>query len=143
MTDVDFHFNAPDRLAYACRLLRKAMRKGSCVAVTGPAGTLDTVDRLLWTFEDTEFVPHLRLRRGAVAPPRLQRTPVWLVDEAAQAVHLPVLVNLGDEPVGGFETFARLIEIVDQDAPAREAARARWRHYQSRGYKLTGHEVSP
>lgn len=143
MTDVDFHFNASDRLAYACRLLRKAVRKGSGVAVTGPSDRLDQLDRLLWTFDDTEFVPHLRLRPSQDAPaPRQRRTPVWLLEQAELAVHLPVLLNLGDEPVQGFETFARLIEVVDRDPAAREAARARWRHYQRRGYPLNGYEVT-
>ena len=35
MTEVEFHVNVPDRLQYACRLLRKACRKGVRVAVTG------------------------------------------------------------------------------------------------------------
>ena len=34
MTDVAFHFNAPDKLAYACRLLRKAVGSGSRVVNT-------------------------------------------------------------------------------------------------------------
>lgn len=142
MTEVDFHFNTPDRLAYACRLLRKAVRKGAGVAVIGPAAALDDFDRLLWTFEDTEFVPHLRLPQHAAAPPaRQQATPIWLVDDVQQAVHLPVLVNLGDEAVNGFETFHRLIEIVSRDETARDAARVRWRHYLSRGYAINRHEV--
>ena len=142
MTEVDFHFNTPDRLGYACRLLRKAVRKGARVAVTGPAATIEALDRLLWTFEDTEFVPHLRLPpHGASPPPRLQHTPVWLVTEAHHAAHLPVLVNLGDETAPGFESFERVIEIVDHDPSARETARARWRHYQGRGYTIHRHEV--
>lgn len=140
MTEVEFHFNTPDRMGYACRLLRKAVRKGAGVAVTGPAPTLDALDRLLWTFADTEFVPHLRCSVAAPSP-RLQRTPVWLVDRAEQAGHLPVLVNLGEGPADGFESFQRLIEVVSTDAVEREAARRRWRHYASRGYAISRHEV--
>lgn len=142
MTEIDFHFKAPDRLAYSCRLLRKACRLGSGVAVTGPPELLDALDRLLWTFEDTEFVPHLRLRHGIEAEPRLRPTPVWLVDEAPQAAHLPVLLNLGDEPAAGFESFERLIEVVSEDLDEREAARLRWRHYAQRGYTIRPHEVT-
>ena len=36
MTEVTFHFNAPDKLGYACRLLRKAVGKGANVIVTLP-----------------------------------------------------------------------------------------------------------
>ena len=35
MTEVSFHFNAPDKVAYACRLLRKAMNGGARVVVAG------------------------------------------------------------------------------------------------------------
>ncbi len=126
---------------YTCRLLRKAARKNTGVAVTGPAPTLDALDRLLWTFADTEFLPHLRLAAKTPAAPRLRRTPVWLVDEAERGSHLPVLVNLGHEPASGFESFQRLIEIVSTDEDERDAARQRWRHYASRGYAITRHEV--
>ena len=142
MTEVDFHFKAPDRLAYSCRLLRKACRVGSGVAVTGPPDLLDALDRLLWTFEETEFLPHLRLPQGEQPPHRLRPTPLWLVDEAQQAAHLPVLLNLGDEPATGFESFERLIEVVSDDLAEREAARLRWRHYAQRGYTIRPHEVA-
>ncbi|MFL6660996.1 MAG: DNA polymerase III subunit chi [Rhizobacter sp.] len=142
MTEVQFHFNVPDRLHYACRLLRKALRTGaSGVAVTGPAPTLAALDRMLWTFEPQEFIPHLLLRGAEAAPPRLARTPIWLVERAETAAHHPVLVHLGTDPAVGFESFARLIEIVSTDPAEREAARARWKHYANRGYAIQKHEV--
>ena len=142
MTEVEFHFNTPDRLAYACRLLRKALRKHIGVAVTGPGPTLDALDQLLWTCGDTEFLPHLRCSGAEVPPPRLRRSPVWLVDQAERGVHLPVLVNLCEGAADGFESFQRLIEIVSNEPDERQAARQRWRHYASRGYPIKRHEVS-
>jgi DNA polymerase-3 subunit chi len=137
MTEVQFHFNVPDRLLYACRLLRKALRSGaSGVAVSGPGATLSKLDRTLWTFEPHEFIPHLLLRPGDAVPPRLRRTPIWLVEQAQEAVHHPVLVHLGEAPVAGFESFRRLIEIVSTDPREREDARVRWKHYAGRGYEL-------
>jgi hypothetical protein len=35
MTEIAFHFNVPDKLAYSCRLLRKAYLSGARVVVTG------------------------------------------------------------------------------------------------------------
>ncbi len=141
MTEVQFHFNVPDRLSYACRLLRKASRAGG-VAVTGEPETLSRLDRALWTFDPQDFVPHLLLADGGEPPPRLRRTPIWLVARAEQAAHQPVLVHLGDEPAIGFESFARLIEVVSTDAAEREAARLRWKHYAARGYAIAKHEVA-
>lgn len=141
MTAVEFHFNVPERLAYACRLLRKAARQGAGVAVTGPTATLGQLDGMLWSFDQIEFVPHLRLRTGESSRPRLRRTPLWLVEQPEQASHYPVLVNLGIEPPGGFESFLRLIEVVGVDDDDRASGRARWKYYASRGYPISRREV--
>jgi DNA polymerase-3 subunit chi len=142
MTEVQFHFNVPDRLLYACRLLRKALRSGAGgVAVSGPMGTLSRLDPLLWTFDPQEFIPHVLVRDPKALPSRLQRTPIWLVERAEQGAHLPVLVHLGDEPAEGFESFQRLVEIVSTDDPQREAARRRWKHYAGRGYALQRFDI--
>ncbi|HJV94531.1 MAG TPA: DNA polymerase III subunit chi, partial [Albitalea sp.] len=86
MTEVQFHFNVPDRLLYACRLLRKALRSGAGgVAVSGPMGTLSRLDPLLWTFDPQEFIPHVHVRKPQDLPERLRRTPIWLVERAEQA----------------------------------------------------------
>jgi DNA polymerase III subunit chi len=141
MTRVSFHFNVPHRLGYACRLLRKATRQNARVTVTGPASALAELDRALWTFEATEFVPHVLVRSGEALPERQRDTPVCLVESLAGAVHHDVLLNLGAEPPAGFESFGRLVEIVSTDDDDRSAARARWKHYASRGYEIEKHEV--
>jgi DNA polymerase III subunit chi len=150
MTEILFYFNAPDRLGFACRVLRKALRIGARdaaapmagVAVTGPASVLARFDRALWSFEALEFIPHVLLPADAPPDRRRQRTPVWLVERAEQAAHLPLLLHLGDDPAEGFESFARLIEVVSTDSAEREAARARWKHYKSRRYEIRQHEAS-
>ncbi len=141
MTRVSFHFNVPQRLAYACRLLRKATRQNARVTVTGEGRTLAELDRALWGFEPTEFIPHVWLNEGETLSDRLRDTPVCLTAEPARAPHHGVLVNLGQEPPAGFESFERLIEIVSTDESDRAAARARWKHYASRGYEIEKHEV--
>lgn len=141
MTEVMFHLNVADRLGYACRLLRKAYGSGAKVVVTAPPATLARLNVLLWTFEDTDFVPHLHVAAGETVAPRLQHTPIWLVERVEQAPHHDVLLNLGDELVPGFESFDRVIEIVPADAEPKQAARRRWRHYADRGYALSRHEA--
>ena len=143
MTEISFHFNVPDRIDYACRLLRKAGRRGVRMVVTGPLERLSRLDRALWSFDPVEFMPHLLLRQGADAPhPRLRGTPIWLVAQLHDAVPHEVLVNLGEELPDGFESFGRVIEIVSVDEPARLAARQRWKHYAHRGYAIERHEVA-
>lgn len=142
MTEITFHFNVPDRPGYACRLLRKATRSGAQIVVTAPGAELAGLDKLLWTFADTEFVPHVLQRRGAALPAHLQGTPVWLAEEPTAAAHHQVLVNLGHDVPQGFESFDRLIEIVSADEGDRQAARSRWKHYAARGYTIQRHEVA-
>ena len=142
MTEVSFHFNVPHPLAYACRLLRKATRQNARVVVTAPAATLAALDHALWTFEPLDFVPHLRPLAGAAVAERLRATPVWLLERAADAVHHDVLLNLGPQAPEGFESFARVIELVSADDDGRAAGRLRWKHYASRGYEIQRHEVS-
>ena len=141
MTEVSFHFNVPERTAYTCRLLRKATRQGAKVVVTGPVPTLAQFDRALWTFDPVEFLPHFLARAGQPVAERLSATPVWLLEDVSQAPHHDVLVNLGVEAPAGFESFARLIEIVTADEGDRLAARVRWKHYAARGYAIEKHEV--
>lgn len=133
MTGVEFHFNAPDKVGYACRLLRKAANKGAKVAVTGEARFLRELDSTLWSFEPLEFIPHCL----ASAPPDIvDATPILLCEDPGSSPHHGVLVNLGSQVPDGFERFERLIEVVTLHADDRAGARARWQHYKSRGYDI-------
>ena len=141
MTEIRFHFNVPSRTAYACRLLRKAVRQAAPIAVTGPADILAELDRDLWALGPTEFVAHAWAADAGSVPARLRDTTVWLApDPLAAPVH-QALVNLGDSAPRGFETFERLIEVVSTEPADRAAARERWKAYAARGYAIERHEV--
>jgi DNA polymerase III subunit chi len=142
LTEISFHFNVPDPTEYLCRLLRKATRQGAKVLVTGPAPALAHLDRVLWTFDPIEFLPHAMQRAGQPVPRHLSATPVWLAEDAEHAPHHDVLVNLGHDAPAGFESYARVIEIVSTDETDRAAARQRWKHYAARGYDIRKHEVA-
>ena len=137
---VEFHSGVGEPLAHACRLLRKAHAAGARVVVCGPAPLLDQLDEALWTFDALSFVPHVRLRAGARPSSPQRRTPLWLVDEIDAVDPRDVLLNLGAEMVDGWESFARVIEIVGADTPSSTAARQRWRRYAQRpGVEMVHH----
>lgn len=138
MTEVAFHFNAPDKAAYACRLLRKAVTAGARVVVTAEPDLLDRLDTQLWTFSALEFVAHCRLGADAAT---LARSPIVLAASAAEAPYHQVLVNLGERVADGFERYERVIEIVTLGDADRAAARQRWRHYADRGYAIVRHDL--
>jgi DNA polymerase-3 subunit chi len=142
VTEVEFHTGVPDKLAFACRLLRKAYRKGARVAVAGAPGLLTELDRALWTFDERDFVPHLRASASAAAPVRV-RTPLWLLDAPLAAAEMPpVLVHLGGAELPAADQFSRVIEVVGT-APGDEAAgRERWRQYRQQGLQVVHHPTA-
>lgn len=139
MTEVAFHFNAPNKLAYACRLLRKAVGSGSRVVVTAEADDLKQLDTLLWTFSQLDFVPHA-LQSGDAGV--VAASPVILSESVANAPHQQVLLNLGPQVPKGFERFERLIEVVSLDEGDRQLARGRWKHYADLGFTMTRHDLN-
>lgn len=141
MTEIAFHFNAPNKLAYACRLLRKAVASGAKVVVTGDEASLQALDTQLWTFSALEFLPHCHANS-----PLEQRmaSPIVLaaqLDAGETLPHHQVLVNLGDGVASGYERFERTIEVVTLDEQDRQNARQRWKHYADRGYAITRHDL--
>jgi DNA polymerase III subunit chi len=141
MTEVTFHFNAPDKLGHACRLLRKAVASGAKVVVTADETMLRQLDVALWTFAPLEFVPHCL--GSDCAPAVLAASPVVLAESARSAQHQQVLVNLGTGVPEGFERFERLIEVVTVEDEDRQHGRRRWKHYADRGYVIERKDIAP
>ncbi|WP_119966386.1 DNA polymerase III subunit chi [Simplicispira lacusdiani] len=139
MTEISFHFNAPDKLAHACRYARKLLQGDLRLAILGQAEVLDRLDPMLWNMAAHDFVAHCR---GDADPRLLAASPVVLVTDPGQSPHHDVLLNLGDEVPPGFSSFARLVEVVSaSDEADRQHARARWRHYAQRGYSMVRHDL--
>jgi DNA polymerase III subunit chi len=153
-TDLAFHFNAPSKHSYACKLLRKATAAGARVVVLAEPALLARLDMELWTFSPLDFIAHVRLPCSAHA---LASSPVLLCDSldehgdalaavAADALTVTpaahsVLVNLTTTVPSRFTSFSRVIEVVSHDEADRQAARARWKHYTGLGYTITRHDL--
>ena len=95
------------------------------------------MDRLLWTWPATGFVPHCALH-----DPHAAQTPVLIGDEPAAAAAGDILLNLAAATPPAFERFERLLEIVPQEDAQRQAARERYRFYRDRGYKIADHDLA-
>lgn len=140
MTQIAFHFGAPDRLQYTCRLLRKVVGAGMRAVVWAPDELLQTLDRSLWAVSPTDFVPHASA--GQAADAVVQRSPVRLVSVMPDTIEPgQVLVNLHPEWPQAFAQFARVIEVVSIDGPDRDSARAKWRQYTAAGHTIQRHDL--
>jgi len=141
MTEIAFHFNAPDKVAYACRLLRKAVAANAKVVVVVPEMQMAQLDESLWTFSQLEFLAHCRMDSPQAIR---QASPVHLatsVDEMDEFTTRDVLLNLGDTVCAGFEQFARVIEVVTLDDADRQYARNRWKQYTDQGFDIVRHDL--
>ena len=134
MTRVDFHSKVPDKLLYACRLVRKARAADMRVVIfSRDSQQLSALDKALWTFSELDFLPHV-MADDALA----SQTPVILTDDAeAELPHHQILINLSGETPAHFARFERLFEVISTDEDDLTAGRERYRQYQQRGYPLT------
>jgi DNA polymerase III subunit chi len=138
MTQIDFYTHVDDKARTACRLAAKAFAQDLRLTVLCPdAEAAARLDRLLWTFSATGFVPHC-LADDALEP----MTPVILDGAGAEPGHDQVLLNLRPERPPFFSRFQRLIEVVTRDEEDRRLARERYRFYRDRGYEIRSHDLS-
>ena len=138
MTEIDFYFNAPDRLQVACRLAGKALAQGKHTLIYATdAELLARIDKLLWTWPAVGFVPHCRLD-----DPLAAETPVLLSGDERAPEHHEILLNLAPECPPHFASFERLLEVVPAEDPERQAGRDRYRFYKQRGYRIAHHDLA-
>lgn len=134
MTRIDFHSNVPDKLAYACRLARKAYAAGSrIVLMTDDAAQLAELDGMMWTFSATDFLPHVPAGDALASA-----TPIILADsDGAELPHRELLVNLSRRIPAGVDSFQRVIEVISADEADAAAGRQRYVAYKQQNYPLT------
>jgi DNA polymerase-3 subunit chi len=120
-------------------LVDKAYGQGHRVYVNAPSDQVARhLDRLLWTYQQSSFVPH-----GMLGEVDGQLTPVligWARDPTGEK---DVLVNLTLEVPVFFSRFDRLAEVIGIDPEQRSKGRERYRFYRDRGYPLQYHEMKP
>ena len=138
MTEIEFHTNVPDKLAFSCRLLRKVYRNGVRAVVIAEPALLAGLDDLLWSFSATDFLPHCLIAAGG---PRVAHSPVLLAATTEGCPPDSVLINLGQTMPEGFERFDRFLEVIT-GGEDRLPGRQRWKKYEEMGYKLKQH-VAP
>lgn len=137
MTQIDFYTHVEDKLQTACKLSAKALQQGLRVMIYTPdAAFSEKLDKLLWAFPATGFIPHCRANDELAAV-----TPVIIDHLADMLVHDEVLVNLRAEWPPFFSRFRRVVEIVGADPEDSQAARNRFRFYRDRGYEIRHHNL--
>jgi DNA polymerase-3 subunit chi len=132
MTRVEFFSNAESRLQAACELVASTFQERLRIIIYAPdENTARSMDKLLWTFQATGFIPHC-MDFHAIS----SDTPVVICSGDAEMPHYEVMLNLHGDSPPLFSRFARLIEVVSSNQDDRERARERYRFYRDRGYEI-------
>ncbi|NYT62201.1 DNA polymerase III subunit chi [Alcaligenaceae bacterium] len=143
MARIDFAFGAPDRLRMACEVIRKHYLAGrKLVVYTQDKQRLARIDRLLWGFDATAFIPHVHADDPLAEQTAVLLTPSAPVAPAFEGALQPWLINLDLGCPPGTEGFERVLEIVSNHDDDKLAARERWRQYKEAGHALHAHDVS-
>src|SRR5450830_214029 len=104
MTRIDFYFEAEDRLQVACHLSAKAAQQKLRVLIYAPdEAQARRIDKMLWTWQATGFLP-LCMTRSPLAA----HTPVLITHDPEVTPHDEVLLNLHHEWPPAFNRFQRL-----------------------------------
>ncbi len=141
MPRVSFYI-APDRptLRLACQITEKGWQQGYTLYLhVADEPMAAELDRQLWIFRETSFLPHQRLDRPRQAGPMRIFIGYQEPPETLQGV----MINLAPTPTPPpfIDRFERLSELVPHDEAGKMAARHRYRIYQERSYPIETHNL--
>ena len=139
MSRVDFYVlqqtGASVREQFGCRLTGKAYALQHTVHVrTESEKHAELGDQLLWTFDDSAFVPHDMWRGGE------REAPVTIASaDVDPPVDTDVIVNLANSVVTGGRW--RIAEVLCADPDVRAAGRQRFANYRDAGHDMDTHKL--
>ncbi|HEY8086040.1 MAG TPA: DNA polymerase III subunit chi [Methylophilaceae bacterium] len=138
MTQIDFYFNVADKYKLAASLSQKAQAQAARMFLFTPdEAATKHVETVLWSFQQTSFVPHCRSSHALAA-----ETATIVDHESEVLVHDDILLNLCPEYPAFFSRFRRLIEVVGNEDSDKIAGRERYRFYLDRGYEMRRHDMA-
>jgi len=132
MTKIDFYTGTKDKLRTACQLSNKAMLNGVRTVISLPdAATSSALDKLLWHYPATAFIPHCTSDAEEAG-----EMPVVLDHGGEKFPYHDLLISLHNECVPFFSRFERVIEIISENTEDSRMGRERFKYYRDRGYEL-------
>jgi DNA polymerase-3 subunit chi len=135
MTEVGFYHLRTTALERVLpRLLTKAHESGmKAVVLAATPERVDSLNALLWTFDQGSFLPHGGARDGNAG-----EQPIYLTIEEENPADATLLVCVDGVEPGYLDDFERCLDVFDgNDETAVTAARARWTRLKEAGHDLT------
>lgn len=145
MTRIDFYIieAGTDEATetFICRLTEKAWLQNNAIYIHTMDGTHSSkYDELLWTFNETSFIPH---QLDEIESDKSDKAVLIGHQSTADITHHhDVLINLNHEAPSFFSQFDRVAEIITNDETSKIKGRERYQFYRDRGYALETHKMS-
>lgn len=117
-----YHCTRRPAAEVAVQLAARAWDARQRLLIVAEGGTLDRLDRLLWTQDPASFLPHARAGAGAEA-----EQPI-LLSESLTAANRAELLMLVETPLPPLpQPFARAFHLFDDGSEGHLRARAEWK----------------
>ncbi len=145
MSRIDIAYGAEHRIKQACQTVYKHFLAGRHVLVycTDPK-RLEAFNKMLWSVEETGFVPHPYLGEGGdMARIHLCHTLSTDSLEQWEGGQKPWLLNLDINCPPFFEQFDRVLEIISTHPEDRRLARERVAVYKQGAHQIVYHDLTP
>ena len=128
---------ADGKLRAACRLCQKIYTLGHTALIQArDLAQAETLDDLMWTFDQSSFIPHGLYDKDAQAD-----LPIVIGYLPPESNHHNVLVSLLDMVPDYFDQYPRIAEFVDDTPEDKSHARDRFRLYRDQGCALETHDI--
>lgn len=143
MTSIDFYISESSdiqvRNQLACRLSEKACHSKLATFIhTQTEQHSQEIDKLLWTFKASSFIPH-QLYNSEEAGKQAQ--PILIGNDIEPEKNFDLLINLDNQIPDFFSRFNRVIEIVTNNEEQRDLSRKHYTFYKDRGYIINTHNI--
>lgn len=145
MKQVDFYLISnlitDAKYKLASRLANKLLRLDqSALIITDDDHSTLELDRVMWSFSDTSFLAHERLDSQEFNS-KIQIGDASLASPKLLERNYNVLINISSEIPIFNHHFERIAEIVDFDDTSKNAARVRYKRYQTEGFEIKTHKI--
>ena len=140
MTEINFYVCKTDtlrgRLLLACRLVEKALECNWHVHIhTDSFRTTKQMDELLWTWNETSFIPHTTQITDDT------QEAVTIANDYEPIKNCDYLINLSNQRPDFFSHYEKMAEIIDKTGTILTAGRERYSFYKNRGYTLKYYQL--
>jgi len=135
---VDFYIlptkNHQSLLQFCCRLAEKAWKKGNNIHIqTNNSEETNHLDKLMWTYSDSSFLPHATQSENITAP--------IIIGHEADIKPSDLLINLAVHTPTQHTQFSRIAEILNDDDSIKTNGRIRYAEYKKMGCDLHHHDI--